>query len=324
MSSSTNQNGVFTISLDFELYWGVRDLEKLESYRERLQQTRIAIPKLLESFHKFGVQATWATVGLLFLNDESDLYQHLPKTLPGYTDANLCPFEYSKENQLEPFAHFAPKLIDLIKSFPGQEIGCHSYSHFYCLEEGVHHRSFEADLKSATTVAERQEIDLRSYVFPRNQWNKRFIDSLRNSGFTSFRGTEKHPIYDATKWEGQNIVRRAIRLLDAYVNLTGHHTFRLHNGERPINLRASRFLRPYSQRLRWLEPLKLRRIKKAMDKAARDSEVFHLWWHPHNFGANSAENLEGLEEILRHYSHLKEQYGFQSLNMGNLAESVSR
>ena len=52
-----------------------------------------------------------------------------------------------------------------------------------------------------------------------------------------------------------------------------------------------------------------------MTQAAKKNQVFHLWWHPHNFGNNTSENLIFLGEIIKHYVILKDTYGMKSLNM---------
>ena len=39
-----NRPGVFVVSLDFELYWGMRDKVPLAAYRDRLLGVRDAIP----------------------------------------------------------------------------------------------------------------------------------------------------------------------------------------------------------------------------------------------------------------------------------------
>jgi hypothetical protein len=64
----------------------------------------------------------------------------------------------------------------------------------------------------------------------------------------------------------------------------------------------------------------LRRIKKAMTHAAKNKLMFHLWWHPHNFGINQDENFAFLQKILEHYKVLNLKYQFHSLNMIELAD----
>ena len=89
----------------------------------------------------------------------------------------------------------------------------------------------------------------------------------------------------------------------------------------PIQQKASRFLRPVeSQSI--LRSLKLRRIKKEMNVAAKNGEVYHLWWHPHNFGDQPNESLKDLSEIINHFESLRSKYGFQSLNMMELGKII--
>jgi hypothetical protein len=56
-----------------------------------------------------------------------------------------------------------------------------------------------------------------------------------------------------------------------------------------------------------------------MTYAAINNEVYHLWWHPHNFGENVNESISFLKSILKHYNRLNNQYGFESVNMNELA-----
>ena len=87
----------------------------------------------------------------------------------------------------------------------------------------------------------------------------------------------------------------------------------------PFNISSSRFLRPYSQWLARLEPLRLTRILSDMSYAAQNGLVYHLWWHPHNFGIYQEENLKFLQAILDHFTKLKDTYGMESLNMNELS-----
>jgi hypothetical protein len=68
--------------------------------------------------------------------------------------------------------------------------------------------------------------------------------------------------------------------------------------------------------------MKIDRIKNEMERAAQHGEIYHLWWHPHNFGHYPKESMDGLEEILNHFAMCKEKYGMQSLSMGEIAEQV--
>jgi hypothetical protein len=69
--------------------------------------------------------------------------------------------------------------------------------------------------------------------------------------------------------------------------------------------------------------LRLHRVKQGMTAAARTGGIFHLWWHPHNFGVDIEENLALLEAILGHYRLLSDTYGMQSRCMADFASSAN-
>jgi hypothetical protein len=55
-----------------------------------------------------------------------------------------------------------------------------------------------------------------------------------------------------------------------------------------------------------------------MTRAAKTGGLYHLWWHPHNFGYHPDACLKELEEILQHHASLQKKYGLLSLNMKGL------
>ena len=69
---------------------------------------------------------------------------------------------------------------------------------------------------------------------------------------------------------------------------------------------------------KYFDYFKLRRIKKSMTYAAKTGRIYHLWWHPHNFGINLKDNMSFLIKVLEHYLFLKNKYGMQSLNMNEI------
>jgi peptidoglycan/xylan/chitin deacetylase (PgdA/CDA1 family) len=316
-------HGIFTASLDFELYWGVRDKKSIDQYKENLLGARKAIPEILQDFTSKNIHATWATVGFLFFKDKESLTKRLPKQLPTYNEANLSPYTYINNTAiLEESYHFAPKLINLIAEHPGQEIGTHTFSHYCCLEKGQTIEQFEDDIHAAIEIAESSGFKMQSIVFPRNQSNKDYFSSLIKLGIKCYRGNEKFWIYGAIEDTHDTKLQQALRLLDAYINISGHNTYELADciQSLPFNFPSSRFLRPYSSKLSALDWLRLRRIKSAMTDAAINHRIFHLWWHPHNFGKNTKKNIEFLSKISDHYLFLKERHGMKSLNMGELCQ----
>lgn len=172
-------------------------------------------------------------------------------------------------------------------------------------------------------MAEKKGITIKSLVFPRNQWNFEYLNVLIKQGILSYRGNESKWMYKATDdTTKQDKIRRAVRLLDAYINISGHNVYSYKNctKEIPFNFPSSRFLRPHSKKAALFDGLKLNRIKKSMNYAAKNKKIFHLWWHPHNFGTNTSQNINFLSKIVKHYSLLKANYGMESLNMKELSE----
>lgn len=322
-------NGKFVISLDFEIYWGVRDVVKLEDYKEHLLGVQTAIPKLLETFSQYHVHATFATVGFLFFSSKEELINNLPKKIPHYTNAELSPYagnfkQVGENENVDPF-HFGNTLIEKIKE-AGQEIGSHTLSHYYCLEKGQTREDFIADIKAAKQVAQDNNIQLSSFVFPRNQYNEEYLDICKELGFTSFRGNERSKLFSSKSQGNTTFLRRPFRLLDSYINLSGHNCYTMKEMQKsdPFNIPSSRFLRPFSQRLKSLEKMRLKRVTDSMTYAAKEGLTYHLWWHPHNFGINLHENFNFLESVLLHFQKLNTEYNFKSRSMHQLADELRK
>jgi peptidoglycan/xylan/chitin deacetylase (PgdA/CDA1 family) len=320
-------NGKFVISLDFELMWGLRDLRTAADFADSVAAVRAVIPRLLAVFERYQITATFATVGFLFFEDKDQLKRHLPTRRPAYEASELSPYggyiDQIGENEGDDQLHYGLSLISQICR-SGHEVATHTFSHYYCLEPGQSPEEFQEDLEAAISIAGQKGIPIRSIVFPRNQYSADYIRVCGALGLSSFRGNEPSWIYVSSNGKGQHLFKRACRLLDSYIHLSGPHIYDCHEIKTsyPYNIPASAFLRPFDSRLSRIEKLKIGRIKKGMSLAARQGKVYHLWWHPHNFGTYMDENFRSLTEILSHYSFLKERYHFESLSMAALADKL--
>ena len=318
--------GAFVISLDFELFWGMRDKRTIEGYGPNILGVRKALPRMLDAFDAHGVKATFATVGLLFFNNKEELLRSLPVAKPGYVSCDLSPYNghfasIGPDEERDPY-HYGASLIRTIQQHPTHEIACHTFSHYYCLEPGQTEDQFAADLEAARKAAKAFGIDLKSFVFPRNQYNHGYLEICKQHGIIAYRGNERSWLYGGRNQQDESLFRRAFRLLDTWFNLSGAncHALPKAGDALPVDLPSSRFLRPFNARYALLDGLKLRRITKAMDHAARTGTLYHLWWHPHNFGCDLERNMAMLERVLMHYDHLHRAHGFESAIMGELAQ----
>ncbi len=332
-----SNHGFLVISLDFELYWGMFDKVSLTEYGQNIRGAHEAIPEMLALFSSYGIHVTWATVGMLMCENKTELLQYLPTKAmqPNYTNTNVSAYEHIKhapigENEHDDPYHFGKSLAKRILQTPHQELGSHTFSHYYCIDGSENNRAiFAADCEAFNKVSISLAQTISSIVFPRNQVTAEALSICEQFGFRAYRGTPKHFLYSGkTEAQQTTTILRILRLMDTYINLSGHHThpistiYRTNPKESElINVQGSWFLRPYSKTLAIFEPLKIRRIKKAMTHAAKHGETYHLWWHPHNFGINRKENLNNLLSILEHFKTLQTQYGMQSANMQEMAQN---
>ena len=317
------------ISLDFELHWGVRDLHAPTSpYMASILGARDAVPRLLDLFAEYCVAATWATVGFLFAESRDELESFHPALRPRYHDRRLDPYsEAIGRGESDDPLHFAPGLVRLINSAPRQELGTHTYSHFYCLEAGAEAEAFRQDIASALEIGRAKGVDVRSIVLPRNQWNAGYASILREAGIECYRGTQPGWMYGAIRESEQTPPRRIARLVDAHLPWTewnGVGWDEVYDASGLHNIRASCFLRPVGNGSRGLNDLRRRRIAAGMQQAARDGRIFHVWWHPHNFGTCTSENLAFLRCVLEQYRVLASECGMRSMSMIEASRHAGR
>lgn len=305
----------FTISLDFELLWGVFPVMSAATYGANILGGRQAVPLILSLFKEYRIHATWGIVAMASFENKKEMQSFFPEVKPEYKNRNVDPYRHLDnvgDSECDDPLHFGYSLLKQITDVDGMEIASHTFSHFYCLED-YKHGAFKADLDASNEAFKRLNIVTKSLIFCRNQYGDRHLEIAKDMGFVAYRGNEEHFLYRPRQKHALPI--RALRLADAYVDMSGNHLSRpkiSHN--RIVNVPSSRFLRPASEN-KLLERLQLNRIKNAMLTAAKNGSGFHLWWHPHNFGGDLSKNIKLLTELLSYYRFLNSKYGMVSLNM---------
>lgn len=315
--------GKLVVSLDFELFWGFFDHETKDGSKERIFGARDAVVRMLELFDSYGIHATWAVVGMLMAENKEEIIAFSPEEKPSYINTNLSAYNHLDlvgEDENDDKFHYASNLVSKILSSKNQELASHTYSHYYCKEDGQTPSEFEADLIAAKRIAlQKYGVELKSLVLPRNNYREDYLSVVTKVGFTAIRGNQTSFAYN----NKYNLYARAIRLIDAYFNISGKKSYCIENaGDSIVNIKASAFFRKFNNKLRILEPLKVSCIKRQMKAAAKHGEVFHMWWHPHNIGIDLDKSLMQLKSIFDYYIYLNERYGFQSMNMGEVADSL--
>jgi peptidoglycan/xylan/chitin deacetylase (PgdA/CDA1 family) len=322
-----NEPGVFSVSLDFELHWGCfENIRKIDDKAELyFSNTKASIPKMLSLFEKGGIHVTWAIVGMLFCHDTNEWEENKPSILPSFTNKSASAYDWvdtfgfkSEDDQ----QHFAPELIELINKTPFQEIGTHTYAHYFCLEPGQTIEQFREDIRIACKLAAKKGLKLRSLVFPRNQYNESYLSVCNEFGITAVR-TSPEIWYWAYSDKAGSFMKRFFRAGDAYLKFQPIKTQYLKDistDQLPLKLPSTRLYRAWRPKFSIENKLKLRRILNEMTNAAKKGAYYHIWWHPHNFGYHPDECLIELETIINHFNILKNKYGFRSLNMSEITD----
>jgi len=329
------REGVFIISLDLELHWGVfRTVTPESPYMRNFINTPSAIERILQVLKEHRMSTTWAVVGLLMADSPEMIEQFAPAFKPVYINRNHNPYLLQiGRNEAEDPLHYAPSMIRKIILVPDQEIATHTYSHFFSREDCVTINAFVSDIESAIKISEVYGVRIRSIAFPKNRLIREFIDVLPQLGINVFRGAEKGwmynkicSIHDPKPSKIRGMLNKFGRLVDTYFPITGSNTWSMEELKaepgKAVNVPASRFLRPYNPALKYLEWAKFRSIKSQIVYAARTGRMFHLSWHPHNFGSNPDQNIALLTRILDCYKECSLKYNMKSMTMGAFADSI--
>ncbi|WP_350340021.1 hypothetical protein [Paraflavitalea speifideaquila] len=166
-------------------------------------------------------------MGSLFAKDQLQWEQLRPAIEPRYSVEKYSAYQYAMQQTLPAqyhWAHFAPGIIQAILQYPGQELGSHTFSHYYCLEQQQEPRAFEADLQAAQKAAALFNSKLTSLVFPRNQFNPAYLKTCYEQGITTIRSNPANWFWSPVTNKGSGLVRKLVRTADAYIQVGAQRT----------------------------------------------------------------------------------------------------
>jgi peptidoglycan/xylan/chitin deacetylase (PgdA/CDA1 family) len=271
--------GSLCISIDVELGWGIWDKPNPQYHRRCIEREAHIVESLLTQFVERDIAATWAIVGRLLERDEAPLSSTL------------------RNDKL----WFAPELVESIRGARvRQDIGSHGYAHIYFGEAS--REELRADLLAAKRVHDRHGLSLDSFVFPRNQ--VAHLDLLREIGVRVFRSIDHGWFMDVRNTAGR-LAGRIAHLADNLLPLAPRTVIpRRDSGL--TELPSSMLLLARNGLRQAIPPrVTISKAKRGLDAAARDGNVFHLWFHPSNFYFHTKERLETLGVILDHATALR-------------------
>ncbi len=315
--------GALVISLDFELFWGVADIADFKEWDDRIKRVYEIVPRTLKLFEKYGIHATWATVAGIMMDNENELTAYLPKELPLQTREIIERFHFKDVNNTIPhYMLFGNELVKMIKNTDGQEIGTHTFTHYYCNKEDSSSTNLNYELETASRIMREKGYGVcKTVVFPRNQVKSNFVSNMPKN-IKNYRGVKQS--YVNKLKSKKNALGNIVWYADHYIPLQNSTISYCEINERGLfNVKLSRLFKAYKEKYRILEGIKMIRYKNEMKYAAKHNRIYHICWHPHNFSDYIEKNFEQLEILLEEFDALRNKYGMCSYNMNECAE-ISR
>jgi hypothetical protein len=310
----TEDAGVLTISLDTELIWGSFDTAPISRYADAYRATSTVISRLCSLFEKYNIAATWALVGHLVTECNSD---HGDRPTPNFSwiddwDASL-PCVTGVDREL----WFAPGILDEIQSVtPAQEIGSHGYTHIPLGEEGCHRPAADAEVSAGVEALQRVGVDPSSFVYPRNRLGHR--DILAEYGFTAYRGRNAN-------WYERNGAANPIRKPARFVTEATERAPPVvvpRERDGLIEIPGSQLFRGVVGPWRASVPgFRRRRALKGVNRAADTGSIFHLWCHPFNLAQGGRNSLRDFEAVLQRAATLRSDQKLEIRPMTSVAKA---
>jgi peptidoglycan/xylan/chitin deacetylase (PgdA/CDA1 family) len=318
------EKGIFTLSLDFELIWGTADLGLEDFKRICKTERQVVIDRLLALFEEFEFSATWAILGHLFLDKcESKNGKKHPEIIrPNFSWIKNDWFAHDPGGiETGESIHLGRTLVEKIRNcrIP-QEIASHSFSHIVFGDEGCSRETAESEIAECVRIADEQGIELKSFVFPRNEIGH--LEILKKFDFACYRGVEPNWYENRKIPEG---IRRGLRLFDVLRAATPPAVLPQLTNEGLWNIPGSAMFFPmHGFRRKIPMNLRVKRCLKGLDKAAQTKKIFHLWFHPTNMVDELETMFAGLREILQYASNLKKEGCLDFLTMREISNLVAK
>jgi hypothetical protein len=322
-----SDEAIFILSIDTELAWGSFDRDGLKRLSNCYSQEREIISSLLKLLERYGISATWAIVGHLFLDrcSREGPHNHNQVLQPDYSwyPQGWLSHDPFSSKETDPF-FYAPDIVDtILASSQKNEIASHTFTHVILGDPGCSREVATSQLAECRSLAEAKGVELISLVFPRNSVGH--LDVLCEQGFVCFRGVERN-WYHRLSFSGTS--KRFFHFLDRFLAVCPPVYDELDcyacesTGKRLVNLPASMFYIPFGGLWSMISiSTRVRQAKKGLSEAIKRKAIFHLWFHPVNL-TTSPLLLQGLEEILSCVKEEVEKGNLASMTMGQAATNL--
>jgi len=309
--------GAFTLSLDFELIWGTLDVAGHGFAAAVLFERRRIVRELLSLLDEFEIQATWCTVGHLFLNQCDGRHENLARPRHAW-DAGDWYRHDPGGSESDDSLFLGRSLVEMIRDCrTPQEIGFHSFSHAIWGDPGCSREVAASEIGACFDAAAWLERRPVSFVFPRNRVGH--LDVLANHGIRVFRGP-------GPRWyerdDNPGPIGRLAHLAEVCLAVGAPTVLPELQGPL-VNLPGSMIYLPAHGIRRWIPvSRRVRRALSGLEEAADRRRVMHLWFHPTNLADNYDAMMGGLREIFARVRDLRSGGRLDVRTMGSFASAA--
>ena len=312
---------VVTISLDFELAWGSFDVANRADVLRCARWTHDeGVPLLLEVLARYGIPATWATVGAVARDGLTLADRRMEEvSYPWMREGWLAPVPFGVGEADAP-EWFAPRLVDRIQeSAVGHEVGFHGHTHVLFGHPGTPQGRKEQELLACREVAAERGIEGGSFVFPRNSIGA--LDAMSRLGFSTYRDVDwldgsrrlarRSSTYRSVVSALSDVAARAPRIVEPSMC-----------GEMVAQPGSMMLRYPAGWRGRIPDSFRSRRLQAGLASLAARGGQLHVWFHPVNLYYGHPRMLTVFESFLRSVRDGVEQDTWEVLTMGRVADRV--
>jgi len=309
-------NGTLTISIDTEIAWGRCDRRITQEDHAALARERAIVQRLLALFSAYNIQATWAIVGHLLLKECSwegaVVHPEVPRPILSGEIGDWF-FQHPSRAVTDDPLWYGRDILELIRNAtPPQEIGSHSFCHMPFDERRSNSDAVRADLFAAQELHEAEGLAFDSFIFPRNVVGYREL--VASSGLKGYRGNTPH-WYDSIPVPP---LRRLLSLASFVIPIAPPSVRPSLDSVGLVNIPDSMLLMGRNGLRALISSRALvRKGIAGLQRAVKQGEVFHLWFHPSNFAHRTEEQFQVLENILQHADGLKRRGVLKVRTMGD-------
>lgn len=307
--------GQFVISIDLEMSWGaVHHGSPHDDSPYRLE--REVVEDVLDLMAEFGITATWATVGHLFLSqchrDRNIPHPQIVRPDYPWLDGDWYDLDPGSSLEAAP-TWYGSDLVEMIRTCPvPQELGSHSFAHVIAGDPGCSREAFAADIDAAVNVAADAGVILRSFVYPRNSIGH--LDVLEEAGFLTYRGATP-PTVRRGGWLGS--IESAVQMIRPTT------TFRPELQGGLVNIPHTYLFDPGSKNAQRLGTAGWSRlVQRRLRHAIRTESLFHMWFHSHNLATDMGRAHTAMADLFRLARAEIDQGNLVNLTMGDMAQQM--